>query len=173
MIRECPSSAWKCSELILPIIIQLTRVRAKPSENSEEASKLQYAAVSGTEVISGEIDVRVSMIALLESLLRAGSLDWTCSSFISESSLTIIKDIILPNLIWRVGKVEATIRKVALVATHSLLKAGSVNREILFSVASELVPAVVTNLDDQEAIPRQICCFCLDILFTRLRYHLY
>ena len=28
------------------------------------------------------------------------------------------------------GKVEATVRKVALVALHSLLRAGSVNREV-------------------------------------------
>ena len=101
--------------------------------------------------------------------LRAGALNWTCGPMVAESSQIIVKDIILPNLIWRSGKVEGTVRKVALVALHSLLRAGSVSRDILFNVASELVPAVVSNLDDMEATPRQLCCFCLEILFTRLR----
>lgn len=169
LIRECPAAAWAHAGLILPVLIKLTKAQARPAEDTEEGITAKYNAMSGHETLTGEIDIRVSMIALMEGWLRAGALDWTCSSHIADAANSVVKEIILPNLIWRSGKVEATVRKVALVALHSLLRAGSVSREILLSVAGELIPAVVSNMDDSEAVPRQLCCFCLDILFTRLR----
>lgn len=169
LIRESPAAAWAHAELILPVLCKLTAAKPRQAEDTEEGITAKYNAMSGHETLTGEVDIRVSMIALTEGWLRAGALDWTCGSHIATNASIIVKDIILPNLIWKAGKVEATVRKVALVALHSLLRAGSVSREILFSVAGELVPAVVSNMDDSEAVPRQLCCFCLEILFTRLR----
>ena len=57
----------------------------------------------------------------------------------------------------------------ALAATYGLLKAGAVQHEVLFKVAGELVPRIVSNLDDQETTPRQISCLCLAVLFDRLK----
>lgn len=169
LIRECPAAAWAHSGLILPVMCKLTRAKPRPAEDSEEAIAAKYNAMSGHETLTGEVDIRVSMIALMEGWIRAGALDWTCSSYIAEAANPVVKEIIMPNLVWKSGKVESTVRKVALVALHSLLRAGSVSREVLFTVAGELVPAVVSNMDDSEAVPRQLCCFCLEILFTRLK----
>jgi len=50
------------------------------------------------------------------------------------------------------------------------LKAGSVKAEILFKHAGTLTPAIVSHLDDYyDVIPRQISCYCLAIVFERLR----
>ena len=113
--------------------------------------------------------VRLSLLALLEGFLKAGSANWECGHHISEGAETIVKEILLPNLVWRIGRVEATVRKVALATCYGLLKAGSVKLEVLFRAAADLVPRIVSNLDDMEATPRQISCLCLTVLFERLK----
>ena len=60
-------------------------------------------------------------------------------------------------------------RKVALALCYGILKAGAVLPETLFSTASQLVPLVVSHLDDTEVTPRQMACLCATVLFERLR----
>ena len=87
----------------------------------------------------------------------------------SEASSIILEHVIIPNLVWRVGKVEATIRKVALAICYGIFKAGAVTKETLFNSAKLLVPLIVSHLDDTELSPRLMSCYCLQILFTRLQ----
>jgi hypothetical protein len=98
-----------------------------------------------------------------------GTANWECSQHIAAASGTIIKRVIVPNLVWRVGRVEATVRKVALALCYGILKAGAVKPDTLFSTAAELVPLVVSHLDDSEVTPRQMACLCVTVLFERLR----
>lgn len=60
-------------------------------------------------------------------------------------------------------------RKVALALCYGILKAGAVPTETLFSTAAELVPLIVSHLDDSEVTPRQMACLCVTVLFERLR----
>eukprot|EP00595_Chromulina_sp_UTEXLB2642_P000461 CAMPEP_0196762678 /NCGR_PEP_ID=MMETSP1095-20130614/2528_1 /TAXON_ID=96789 ORGANISM="Chromulina nebulosa, Strain UTEXLB2642" /NCGR_SAMPLE_ID=MMETSP1095 /ASSEMBLY_ACC=CAM_ASM_000446 /LENGTH=64 /DNA_ID=CAMNT_0042114197 /DNA_START=1709 /DNA_END=1900 /DNA_ORIENTATION=+ len=61
-----------------------------------------YAAIRGEERIPNitEIDIRLSLLALIEGMIRAGSLDWECGQYMSYAAEPIIKNIIIPNLIW-------------------------------------------------------------------------
>jgi hypothetical protein len=61
------------------------------------------------------------------------------------------------------------VRKVALALCYGILKAGAVQSETLFSTAGELVPLIVSHLDDSEVTPRQMACLCVTVLFERLR----
>lgn len=63
-------------------------------------------------------------------MLRSGSSTWECSQYINAAAEDVLTYILLPNLVWKVGKVEAAIRKIALAATYALLKAGSVRVEV-------------------------------------------
>jgi hypothetical protein len=60
-------------------------------------------------------------------------------------------------------------RKVALTATHDLLKAGGIKPEALYKFAPNLVPLLASDLDDSDASARHIGCLCLGIVFERLR----
>ena len=64
-------------------------------------------------------------------LISAGSLDWECGIHISASSEQIMLKMLLPNLVWRVGRVETMIRKVILATFYSLLKNGGVKPEVI------------------------------------------
>lgn len=78
-------------------------------------------------------------------------------------------DLVLAVSVCSTGRVEATVRKVALALCYGLLKAGAVQSETLFSTAAELVPLIVSHLDDSEVTPRQMACLCVTVLFERLR----
>ena len=113
--------------------------------------------------------MRLSLLALLEGMIREGTANWECSAFIAASCERIIRTIVVPNLIWKVGRVEATVRKVALAACYGLLKAGAARPEALYKSAGELVPLVASHLDDSDVSPRLMSCYCLTVIFERLR----
>jgi dynein assembly factor 5 len=171
LVGQCPLEAWRCHLAVVSVITLQVQPKTGPAANSAEANALSYAAQRGEELIAltTDVDVRLSLLALLEGYIRGGAADWECSPHMAVASEKVIKEVLLPNLIWRVGKVEATIRKVALATAYALLRAGGVTYETLFRVAPELVPLLVGNLDDQELTPRLITCLCLTVIFERLR----
>ena len=62
--------------------------------------------------------------------MRAGSADWECSKGLAAAADSILTNALSVNLIWRVGRVEATVRKVTLACGYALLKAGAIKPEV-------------------------------------------
>lgn len=172
LLHSCGALGWAYHEILLPIIQRQTQPTAGPANGSMEANIQSYASQRGEEVIGanrGEIDVRLGLMAALEGFIRTGIAHWECSAHIAAAAQYVIKHILVPNLIWRVGRVEATIRKVALAAAFGILKAGAISFEALFQIATDLVPLLVSNLDDMEMSPRLMACLGLTVIFERLR----
>jgi dynein assembly factor 5 len=171
LVRACPKQAWVSYRDVLRIIEPQVQPKAHLDPQSTEAINNSYAAQRGEEAlpVSGEVDVRLSLLAITEGWIRHGAANWECSRFLADAFERLMKQIVIPNLSWKVGRVEATVRKVALAASYALLKAGAVPVSSLFAVAPELVPLTVSNLDDFDATPRLMCCHSLRILFERLR----
>lgn len=140
-------------------------------KGSAEDNMRTMLAVRGEEAVpeGGDVNIRLTMLALLEGWIKAGVLDWECGKFISGSAELIFTKIIIPNLTWRVGRVEAVVRKVTLAACYGILRAGSITGETLFKVAPTLVPMIVNHLDDMDTTPREMACHCLSVLFVRLK----
>lgn len=154
LVRECPRWAWKYHQKVIQVILHNVQPKSGPAPGSVEANMASYMAIRGEEAIqtTAEIDIRLSLLALLEGelissfklvppsdqstglctcstslpseevicqqftetmsnlvdllwsagLLRAGSKDWECGPFMAEAADTIIKQILLPNLVWKV-----------------------------------------------------------------------
>jgi hypothetical protein len=122
-------------------------------------------------VISADVEIRLQLLAALEDLVRKGSALWEASAYIADASESIILHILVPNMVWRSGRVEATVRKVALATCYGVLKAGATSTETLFKVAPSLVPLIVSSLEDthSDVSPRYMACFCLTVVFDRLK----
>lgn len=172
LLIHCPKEAWVSHKAVFDIIVPQIQHEKGPEHGSTEANMLSYASVRGEEVIdalAGAVDVRLSLIIALEEMIKAGTSDWQCSEFIAASAEKIFSQALTPNLVWRVGRVEATVRKVALAACYAMLKAGAVRVDTLYKIAPELVPLIVSHLDDHDTSPRHIGCLCLTVIFERLK----
>jgi dynein assembly factor 5 len=173
LLYHCPSESWAQHAFVIPIFKNQVQPPKQPVTGSAEANALSYAAQRGDEIIpttvNEHVDVRLSLLALLEGFIRLGAANWECGQHIADSAELIIKEIVVPNLIWRIGRVEGTVRKVALATSYAILKAGALRHETLFKSATDLVPLIVSNLDDMESTPRHISCLCLTVLFERLK----
>lgn len=101
--------------------------------------------------------------------MRSGSSDWECGKYIGAASVNIARRCVLPNLVWRVGRVEATVRKVALAVCFGLLKAGGTITQSLFDITGELLPLLCSNLDDHETSPRLMACMSITVVLERLK----
>lgn len=198
LVRVAPGLAWSYHNTLVPIMILHTeppvmpepmppipegatleeREALKPKETPEQVMR-GYAACRGEDLESeaskrardeAHLQTRLDLIGLLEDMLRHGALHWECSAHINAAAEEVLTRILLPNLVWKAGRVESATRKLSLAATYALLKAGSVKVELLFKHAGTLTPAIVSHLDDYyDVVPRQISCYCLAIVFERLR----
>lgn len=172
LLQECPATAWEWKHFTVPIILAHIQPPVMLDQNTPEAHLRSYAAQRGEEDVFaavGEVDVRLSLLCVLEGLIRNGSENWECSSHLSACVEDIMKVGLVPNLVWRIGRVESTVRKVALAACYCLLRAGAIKAESLFKVAPDIVPLLVSHLDDSDASPRTISCLCLAVIFNRLK----
>lgn len=170
LLNDCPHQAWVFIDLLLPILHRYIKPKELPPTGTTEANMLSYASQRGEEKIPTieEIDIRLNFIVLLENLIRYTSTHWESSQYLSKSCERIMKDMIIPNLIWRVGRVEGTIRKISLAVCYHILKSGSVPFETLARLAGELVPLLISHLDDTEVSIRLMTVLSLTVIFDRL-----
>jgi len=172
LVRASPADAWKNYELVLQVMVPQVQLPAIAPQDTPEAHLETYKAVRGDTDVTADVSnasTRLSLMALLETWVRRGAQDWTCGAHLSDAASIILKKIVCGSLVWRVGRVEATVRKVTLAVTHALLRAGAVKPATLYEVAGELVPQITSQMDDHETSVRHISALCLNVVFERLR----
>jgi len=172
LVRASPAEAWKNYELVLQVLAPQVQLPAIAPQDTPDAHLETYKAIRGDTDVSQDVSnasTRLSLMALLETWVRRGAQDWTCGTHLSDAASTILKKIVCGSLVWRVGRVEATVRKVTLAVTHALLRAGAVKPATLYEVAGELVPQITSQMDDHETSVRHISALCLNVVFERLR----
>ncbi|KDO29225.1 hypothetical protein SPRG_19895 [Saprolegnia parasitica CBS 223.65] len=111
-----------------------------------------------------EADVRLAFLALLETMLGNPEMAPAFQPFAS----TVLVKAITPNIVWQGGKVAATIRKVAMACTYTLLRQGLATTPCLFEAAPVMLPVLKAALDDGDAKTRQLVCLALQFLFVAL-----
>ena len=141
-----------------------------------------------------DADLRLAMLALLDTMLHAVDPGRTAprvegaiaaegageSAAPSElavalmaSAPRLLTDAMVPNAIWRVGRVEATVRKLAIACIATLLQSNVVSKDALVRVLPALQPPLVSGLDeDYEETTRYLSCIALASLFRKIApYH--
>jgi hypothetical protein len=172
LMNSCPQKSWEFFALLAPIFLKYTKPKESVPSDSMEAHMQSYASQRGEELIPTtieEIDIRLNFMILIENLIRYLTHGhWELSKFFLSNCEMIMKEIILPNLVWRVGRVEGTIRKLTLTVCYHMMKLGSIPVEVLSKFASELLPLLIGHIDDNESSIRFIIVLTITILFDRL-----
>lgn len=132
---------------------------------------------------SRDPDLRIAMLALLDSFLSAQAGPGTAPGSGEEGSgpvysvpaaaLTpflahLVVQGLGPNIEWRVGRVAATIRKVAIACLFTGLRRGALEEGGLRAVARAVLPTLKTCLGDDDAATRHVTCLVLSRLFKSL-----
>merc|ERR1711920_976814 len=111
-----------------------------------------------------DADVKIAFLALFETMLGN---DTTSKSFVPFASELIV-DGLLPNIVWKGGRVAATIRKLSIACLYTLLRQQVANRETIFSTAPKVLPLLKSVLDDTDLNTRQLTVLSLQYLFTSM-----
>ncbi|ETI37684.1 hypothetical protein, variant 1 [Phytophthora nicotianae] len=111
-----------------------------------------------------DADVRLASLALLETMLGTDAISQAFKPF----SVALLQKAIIPNIVWRGGRVAATIRKVAVACAYTLLRQGIAGQQCLFETAPQMLPVLKSSMDDSDAKTRQLVCLALQYLFVAL-----
>ena len=113
---------------------------------------------------SNEPELRLFFLAMLETALGDSSLNKSFMPFMGE----LLLESIMPNAVWRAGRVSSTVRKVTIACLYTLLKQGLANQQCLFKTAAQILPVLKGSLDDTDANTRHLTCLCFQHLFLAL-----
>ena len=116
---------------------------------------------------SRDPDLRMCMLALLESVLQLAGVQNAVRGS-SSAVAALFERCVRPNLVWRVGRVAATIRKVASSCLYRMLCERLPAPGWLLLRFDELAPSVLTALDDGDAATRRLAAGILSELFGLL-----
>ena len=84
---------------------------------------------------------------------------------LEENSLYILQKILIPSIVWRVGKPNGKIRKAGIINLIKLIDLDLLSGEKIFSCLKELIPPIKTCLSDDWAPDlRYATCICAEKL---------
>jgi hypothetical protein len=103
------------------------------------------------------------MLSLLETLIAEKGDGAPLDAYLEP----LVQDVLTPGLIWRVGRVASTIRKVGMFCFGQLVGAGNSATQAKWfeQEAPQLVPTLKACLDDMDADTRRYACVALRNLF--------
>ncbi|KAE9037934.1 hypothetical protein PR003_g6197 [Phytophthora rubi] len=111
-----------------------------------------------------DADVRLAFLALLETMLGTNAISQAFKPF----SVPLLQKAIIPNIVWRGGRVASTIRKVGVACAYTLLRQGIADQPCLFETAPQMLPVLKSSMDDSDAKTRQLVCLAFQYLFVAL-----
>jgi hypothetical protein len=109
-------------------------------------------------------EMRLAMLVLMQTFLDSG----LALPSLQKSSVKIMKECLIPNMVWSAGKVASTVRKVGVACLYTMLRQNIAHQKCLFATGSEVLPLLKTSLDDYDGSTRQMTCLAMDYMFKAL-----
>uniref|UniRef100_UPI00398F4AEE dynein axonemal assembly factor 5-like isoform X2 n=1 Tax=Pristiophorus japonicus TaxID=55135 RepID=UPI00398F4AEE len=110
---------------------------------------------------SRDPEMRLKLFTVLSKLLL--NADGTLNSRGRFSSYleTLVRDILVPNLLWHAGRTAAAIRTTAISCLWALLHSKMITLEQALGVYEDLMPKVIAALDEDSKMTRLLACRAL------------
>ena len=84
----------------------------------------------------------------------------------------LLNRILAPNMSWKVGRVEGTIRKLSVACLITILKHHAVTRDQVLTCLGGLVPALTSTMsDDYDTAMRHLSCIAMERVLNLVRGH--
>ncbi|KAL3876674.1 hypothetical protein ACJMK2_034478 [Sinanodonta woodiana] len=112
-----------------------------------------------------DAEVRLKFFSLLSQLMMNSKVTIDSSDKFGDFAVMVVKDMIIPNCVWKAGRVAEAIRTTAVSCMWALLKSGILTKEKLEPVVDELLTQMISLLDDSNKTTRLVTCRVLTRIF--------
>ncbi|EDQ87966.1 uncharacterized protein MONBRDRAFT_33000 [Monosiga brevicollis MX1] len=112
-----------------------------------------------------DVEVRIRFFTLLGRLLTHAREGINADGKLSSHTRTIIKQLVCPNLVWQSGDKAQAVRVASLSCLWSLLRTETVSHEDILDVAADLLPLLVSSMEDSAVASRVLAVRVLEEIF--------
>ncbi|XP_056263167.1 dynein axonemal assembly factor 5 [Pseudoliparis swirei] len=109
-------------------------------------------------------EMRMSIFAMLAKLLLDSTNTLDSKGHFRDESEKFLSDVLLPNLVWRAGRIAAAVRTAALSCLLALLHGGATTPGQLLCLEEKLCPPVLSALEEDSQMGRLLACRSLTVI---------
>ncbi|XP_038675624.1 dynein assembly factor 5, axonemal-like [Scyliorhinus canicula] len=103
-------------------------------------------------------EMRLKVFTMLSKLLLNASETLDSQGHFSSYLEMLVRDILVPNLLWHAGRTAAAIRTTAVSCLWALLHSKMITLEQALGVYEDLMPKVIAALDEDSKMTRMLAC---------------
>ncbi|XP_067912661.1 dynein axonemal assembly factor 5-like [Heterodontus francisci] len=107
---------------------------------------------------SRDPEIRLKVFTMLSKLLLNANETLNSHGHFSSYLETLVRDILVPNLLWHAGRTAAAIRTTAVSCLWALLHSKMITLEQALEVYEHLMPKVIASLDEDSKMTRLLAC---------------
>jgi len=108
---------------------------------------------------------KLFFMALLESIVSKQSIS---KQYLNHFVEKLVRNAIIPNLVWQSGALASSLRKVAVAVLLSLVCGGGLSDSALFKCAPVLIPVLKSTISDDDSSTRELATATLAKVFKMI-----
>ncbi|KAL5019260.1 hypothetical protein ScPMuIL_004982 [Solemya velum] len=112
-----------------------------------------------------DAEVRLKFFSLLSHLMMNAANTLDSHGKFGDFAVTIVKDMILPNCVWKAGRTAGAIRTTAVSCMWAVLQCGVLTKDKLEPVVEDVITQILVSMDDDNKSTRLVSCRVLTRLF--------
>ncbi|KAL5484058.1 hypothetical protein EMCRGX_G020494 [Ephydatia muelleri] len=112
-------------------------------------------------------EMKLQFITILIRLLMDASSTLDSQKHFSAFAVCVLKDIVLPNCVWKAGRASSAIRTASMSCVQAILQGTLITDGDLDSFKDSFLPQVVSCLDDDNSSTRLVSCKVLQLYLMR------
>ena len=112
-------------------------------------------------------EMKLQFITILIRLLMNSSSNLDSQKHFSAFAVCVLKDIVLPNCVWKAGRASSAIRTASMSCLQAILQGTLITDGELDSFKDSFLPQVVSCLDDDNPSTRLVSCKVLQLFLMR------
>uniref|UniRef100_A0ABM5F123 Dynein axonemal assembly factor 5 n=1 Tax=Pogona vitticeps TaxID=103695 RepID=A0ABM5F123_9SAUR len=147
--------SWTCYS---PELLQLDVIATHSGPVIGEALKDFICILKTCLQTSRDARMRLKLFSTLSQLLLKPNETLNSEGRFCNYLEILIKDILAPNLQWQAGKIAAAIRTTAVSCLWALISSEFLSPEEMQRVGEELLPKILTTLEDDSKMTRLMSC---------------
>ncbi|XP_075244833.1 dynein axonemal assembly factor 5-like [Convolutriloba macropyga] len=111
-------------------------------------------------------ELRLKFLTVLCKLVLSAGKTLNSQGGLSAHALSLVKDVLIPNLVWKAGRTNAATRTSCVTALWAILEGDFITKADLTGIANEMIPCLTSMLDEDNTTSRIIATKSLGKLIS-------